>query len=228
MNSLTLNIPEMPYEIAEEIKTLRTNVLFSGDDKRVILLTSCLSGEGKSTTSLRLALSLSELDKNVLLIDADLRRSTFKSRILDSTADVGLSHYLSGQCPVNDAIYRTNYNGLYVCPAGTVPPNPVELLSNDKMQHLVQSGRGVYDYIIVDCAPLGMVTDAAVLAQLCDGSILLIESGTIHRRFAAEVLDSLTRTQCPVIGAVLNKVNVKKSGYYGRYYGAYRKYEKQY
>lgn len=218
MNYIGLERRELPYEIAEELKSLRTNLQFCGKDKKVLMLTSCLSGEGKSTLSLETARSFAELGKQVLLIDADLRKSVLEDRVVDGTIHYGLSHYLSGQCSLDDAVYSTETEGLDVIPAGALAPNPSELISNEIFSKLIQNSRSAYDYVIVDCAPLGMVVDAAVVAPRCDGAVLVIESGTIKYRFAREVAKKLLNTNCPVLGVVLNKVD-RRSGRYGKYYG---------
>ena len=222
MQKLTLKNNELPYEVEEELKSLRTNLQLCGDDKRVILVTSCFANEGKSTTARELARSLTALGKNVLLIDSDLRKSVVKEQVESGTIGMGLTHYLIRRCPAADAIYSTNISGLYLMPAGALPPNPSELLSSQRMAELLDRARETYDYVLVDSAPLGMVTDAAIVAQHCDGAVLLIEAGTVQRRLAQEVLQKLQNTQCPVLGVVLNKVDRRQDKYYS--YGRYEKY----
>lgn len=229
MNRIDFIKRDLPYEIDEEIKTLRTNIQFCGEDKKVIMFTSCISGEGKSTTALRTAISLAELNKKVVLIDCDLRKSILISQVAAGTVENGLSHFLAGQCKFADALYATNVPRLAVMFAGIVPPNPTELLSGERFKKMIESLREGFDYVIIDCAPIGMVVDAAIVAPVCDGSILVVESGTIKKRFADESKKKLERTGTPVLGAVLNKVDHKKDGkYYGKYYGQrYSKYYKK-
>jgi len=222
MEQIVLKQHELPYEVAEQLKTLRTNIRFCGDDKRVILITSCLSGEGKSTMSLELTRSLAELDKRVLLIDCDLRKSVLRKHVIRGKFTKGLTHFLAGQCSADDAVYQTEEDGVYLMPAGAIPPNPSELLSSNRMVQLIASARKVYDYVIADCAPLGMVIDAAVIAPFCDGAILAVEAGNIPYGLAQEVAQKLKNTHCPILGAVLNKVDSKSEKYYG--YGKYGKY----
>lgn len=223
MDKIILKPKEMTYEVSEEIKSLRTNLQFCGNDKKVILFTSCLSGEGKSTTALNLARSLTELQKKVLLVDADLRKSMMVKEIRKGTASHGLSHFLSGQIKVSECIYMTDTPQLHMMFAGPVPPNPSELLSKPLFGNMLCKCSEIYDYVLVDCAPLGMVIDAAVAAQVCDGCILILESGEISYRFAQNVKLQLEKSQCPILGVVLNKVNRVENG---RYYG--KKYEKYY
>lgn len=222
MERINFTQEDHSYAVREELKTLRTNIQFCGDDKRVILVTSCLAGEGKSTTTQELAETLSEIDMRVLYIDADLRKDRDDKNGLSGQYTYGLTHYLSGQCASRDAVYSTNIRGLYAIPSGVVPPNPSELLSNPRMQALLSEMKEVFDYIIIDTAPLGMVVDAAVLAPFCDGAILLVESGSVSYRLAQDVVKQLENTQCPILGVILNKVSRTKGSYYG--YGKYGRY----
>ena len=211
---------ELPYEINEEMKTLRTNIQFCGNDKQVILMTSTFSGEGKSSVSLELCQSLTELDLRVLLIDADMRKSVLKKKVNGPVPKKGLSHFLSGQCELGEIIYKTSTPNLSIVFAGTVPPNPTELLSSPRFEDLLEQSRQYFDYIILDCPPVGMVVDAAVVAPLCDGSIILVEAGEVKYRAAQDVVNRMNTTGCPILGVILNKVDRKKQGkYYGKYYG---------
>ena len=227
MNRITLTLEPYSYAMNEEINTFRTNIQFAGDDKKVLLVTSCIQGEGKSGTAFKLARSLTELKKRVLFIDADVRRSVFLKRVEGPRPEKGLTHFLSGQATLQDVLCSTNVRGLQVIPAGPVPPNPTELFSTPKFAKLIEQARESYDYVIVDSAPLGMVVDAAILAQKCDAAILVIESESIKYRFAQSVKENLEETGCPILGVVLTKVKRKRGGrYYGKYYGAYdKKYE---
>ena len=222
MERIIFTHEDRSYAVREELKSLRTNIQFCGDDKRVILVTSCLAGEGKSTTTQQLAETLSEIDKRILYIDTDLRKGKEEKSGLSGEYTYGLTHYLSGQCGSRDAVYSTSVRGLYVVPSGVVPPNPSELLSNQRMHTLLSEMKEVFDYIIIDTAPLGMVVDAAVLAPICDGAILLVESGSVSYRLAQDVAKQLKNTQCPILGVILNKVARTKGSYYG--YGKYGRY----
>lgn len=214
---------DLPYEINEEIKQLRTNIKFCGDDKRVIMLTSSISGEGKSTIARDLANSFRDLGKKVLLLDTDMRKSMLRHQLKNkSQVEFGLSHLLTGQCKAEDVFYKSE-TGIYVVFAGPTPPNPSELLSNRKMESLLESARSTFDYVIIDCPPLGTVIDAAVLANWCDGAIVVVEAGKIPYKVAQDVVKRLNTTGIPILGVVLDKVDVKKKGkYYQKYY--YKKY----
>ena len=226
---------ELPYAVNEELKQLRTNIKFCGDDKRVIMLTSSISGEGKSTVAIDLAKSFKELGAKVLLIDTDMRKSYLKHYVRDYRHQVhyGLSHYLTGQCKLNEAMYKTEEE-VYVVFAGPVPPNPSELLSNKRMENLIAKSRDLFDYIIIDCPPIGAVIDAAIVSKLCDGAIIVVEAGKVSYRMAQGVKEQLDASGCPILGVVLNKVDLRKKGryyksyYYYKKYGYYSKYSKQY
>lgn len=225
MKRVTLKKREMSYAMTEELNTLRTNIQFSGVDKKILVMTSCLSGEGKSTITYHLARSLAELGKRVLLIDADMRKSVMVNMLESGSVDKGLSHYLSGQCSLSEAVYATESSRLHILFAGPVAPNPTELLSGELFKDTLNSFRDIYDYIFIDCPPVGMVVDAAIAAKYADASILLIESGEVKKKLALEAKQKLEVVGCPILGVVLNKVERRGGGYYRKYYKKYEKYE---
>lgn len=227
MERIDFKLDEYSYAMNEEIKTFRTNIQFAGKDKQVILVTSCIQGEGKSGTSFKLARSLTELKNKVLLIDADLRASVMNGKIEGAKPKFGMTHFLSGQAAFSDIVYSTNVRGLYTCVAGPVPPNPTELLSGKLFSDMLDSMRKTFDYIIIDSAPMGMVVDAAILARQSDAIVLVVESGTIKYKFLQNVKRKLEETGCPILGVVLTKVpHSSNQKYYKKYYGKYDKYEK--
>ena len=214
------------YFYEEAIKTLRTNLQFSGKSNKVVLLTSVHSNEGKSDISFNLAVELGKAGKKVLLIDADIRKSVYKSRYNIKEETQGLSQYLSGQVEqIDQVVCKTNYDNLYMILAGPYAPNPTEMLGDEQFGQLLKAARQVFEYVIVDTPPLGTVVDAAVIAQYCDGALMVIESDSTSYRACQKVKNQLERSGCKILGAVLNKVssNGRSSYYsrYGRYYGAY-------
>ena len=116
---------------------------------------------------------------------------------------------------------KTQIENLMMIFAGIVPPNPAELLGQGKFESLITSGRKVYDYIIIDAPPLGNVIDAAIIAKVCDASVLVISANVISRKFAKTIKKQLERSECPILGVVLNKVDMNQNKYYGKYYGNY-------
>lgn len=222
METVSINkITKKNFQLEEAYKTLRSNIQFSGSDIKVIGFTSSQPDEGKSSVSLNLAVSLAELGKKVMFIDGDLRKSVLLGRYRINKPIKGLTHYLSGLNSLNQVIYSANMDNLHLIFSGQIPPNPSELLNGDIFSDLITDLRKEYDYIIIDTPPLGAVIDAAIIAQKCDGMILVIESNTISYKFAQKVKEQLDKTETKILGAVLNKVDMSDSGYYGKYYGKY-------
>ncbi|WP_329957494.1 polysaccharide biosynthesis tyrosine autokinase [Novisyntrophococcus fermenticellae] len=233
MNQVTVKNETMGYQISEAYKSLRTNFQFCGEDKKVIAITSCTMNEGKSSISMQLAVSLAESGKHVLLIDADLRKSVLMGRTKVSQKGImGLTHFLTGQCTIQETICATSVKNFHLIYSGPFPPNPAELLGGKYFKSLIEAIRNVYDYVIIDTPPLGSVIDSAIIAEICDGAIMVIESGVISYRFAQEVKKQLEKSNCPILGVVLNKVDMHKQSYekyHGRYYGRhYGKYQGKY
>lgn len=221
MQEIILRNIEQDYRSSEAYKTLRTNIEFAGSDKKVIMFTSCTPDEGKSTVSLSLALAFAETGKKVLFMDADMRGSVLVGRHNVRGEIKGLSHFLSGREELKNIIVKTQEDGLFMIFAGVVPPNPAELLGNRRMEALIEGARKVYDYVIIDAPPLGSVIDGAVIAKNYDASVLVFEVNLISRRLAKNVKEQLEKSGCPILGAVLNKVDMKQNKYYGKYYGDY-------
>lgn len=230
-------IEELDYARNEAFKSLRTNLMFCGDDIRVILLTSSTPNEGKSTVSFNLAKALAEDGKKVVFVDADLRKSVLLGRLgakAEGKKEIkGLSHYLSGQANLDEVTCKTNIPGLFMIYSGPTTPNPTELLGNKYLEKLVESFREQTDYVIIDAPPLGSVIDAAILTKVCDGAIIVIENNRISYRMVQSIKKQLDQTECKLLGAILNKVDIEKGGYYQGYYkkyyggyGNYSNYEK--
>ena len=205
------------YFYEEAIKTLRTNIQFSGIDIKTIVVTSCYPNEGKSDVTFQLALEIGKMGKKVLVVDVDIRKSAYVSRYQIKERISGLSQYLSGQRREADIIYRTNFEGVDMIFAGPTAPNPSELLEQESFSQLLGSLREKYDYVLIDTPPIGSLIDAAIAAKQCDGAILVIESGTVSRRTALKAKEQLEMSGCRLLGAVLNKVDVRKDKYYSKY-----------
>jgi len=212
--------------VSEAYKKLRSNIQFSGRDMRVIAISSTVPDEGKSTVSVNLAVSLAELGKKVIFIDADLRKNSIAKRYKVSRRVLGLTHYLSGVNSFDEIVCETNVRNMHMVFAGIIPPNPAELLESVYFRELVKQLRQTYDYVVIDTPPVGAVIDGAIIGKECDGVVMVIGSGDISYKLVERAKEQFETSGSHVIGAVLNKVPSGKSGrgyggYYGRYYGKY-------
>lgn len=207
------------FRANEAMKTLRTNIVFSGASVRAIGLTSFGAAEGKSTISLQLAMSFAQTGKRVLLVDADMRKSVLPARLRLKGKVEGLSHYLSGLANVSELLQETDMPGLYIMFAGARVPNSAELLGGSNFAKLIPALKDVFDYIIVDTAPLGQVIDCAVIAQYLDGVVMVVDATNNSYKLERRVRNQLHKAGGKVLGVVLNQVDYKdRMGYYG--YGA--------
>ena len=222
-------LKELKYAMKESLRALKTNIQFCGDDIQTIVVTSAMPNEGKSTVTMDLARSLTESGKRVLLIDTDMRKSVYVGRLRAVASDggeiYGLSHFLSGQKRLEDVLYGTEISGLFMIFAGPSVPNPTEILEKNYFIELLKFAKEHFNYVLLDCAPIGAAIDAAVIAKHCDGAILVISQGMASSRMIQNVKKQLEVSGVRILGAVLNKVKMKKNsyenGYYGSYYGGY-------
>lgn len=215
------DIRKKDFFYEEAMKTLRTNLQFSGNDIKIIMLTSCYENEGKSDVALSLAQELGSIGKRVLLLDADIRKSAYQSRFKVDGAVTGLSQYLSGQVGGRGLIYATSFPNIHIIFAGPTAPNPSELLNEENFSTLLKEARDCYDYVLIDTPPIGNIIDAAVVAKECDGAILVVEADTVSYKVAQKAKSQIERSGCRMLGAVLNKVDTKKNKYYNKYYSKY-------
>ena len=221
LEPISLNLPgENEYFTQEAYKTLRTNIQFCGHDIKVIAITSVNENEGKSTVSLHIGRSFAELDKKVLVVDADMRKSVIAGRNTTANTPNGLSELLTGLKEKDECFYPVKDYSMDVVFSGPYPPNPVELLSNTKFEELLARCREEYDYIIIDTPPLGQVIDAAVVAEKCDGVIMVLGSTRVHYKQAQELVEQVEKSGAKMLGIVRNnrKKNEKKYYYRKKYY----------
>lgn len=210
--------------LEEHYNALAVNIQFLGKDVQKILFTSFKENEGKSTVTINIAKALAELGCKVLLLDADTRNSTLLFRLKTEGKLEGLTSYLSGVTSLENIIYPTDVQNLWIIPSGKIPPNPVSLLQTKYFDEMMQVLSQYYDYILVDSPPVSKVIDAVVLSQKCDGSVIVVETGTILRKSVQKIKEELEQAGSKFLGVVLNKVNIKVSSYgeYGKY-GTYGK-----
>lgn len=230
MNEKKVNLTDPrqhDYFYDEACKTLRTNIRFTGIDTKIIVITSCFPNEGKSDVLFQLALEIGNMGNTVLIVDADIRNSRYITRYQVEQRVRGLSEYLSGQVGGNEIIYKTNFTGVDIIFAGPVAPNPSELLEQRAFSLLLETMREKYDYILVDTPPIGSLIDAAVAAKYCDGAILVIENERVSRSMAVKAKEQLEMSGCRLIGAVLNKVDVRNDRYYYKYSNYYKKRDRE-
>ncbi len=216
------------FSTVEAIRTLRTNVIFSGADVKVIGMTSCHPSDGKTTISLNLAASLAQSGKTVALVDGDLRRSVLIKYVGSHPRIVGLSHYLSGICNSDEPLYKTDIPNLFITFAGARVPNPADLLGSQRMTAMVEALRSQLDYVIVDTPPIGSVIDAAIMSPVIDGYIIVVNAQDNSYKMVRRVKAQLEKANGKILGVVLNKVSYEEQQYYyGKNYGHYGKYGHQ-
>jgi len=206
--------------ISEQYRTVRTNLEFSSADNELksILVTSSGPAEGKSSSVSNLAVVYAQQGKKVLLVDADMRKPTahYTFRLDNLT---GLSNILVGETPLQEAVSFTDVENLDVIACGPIPPNPSELLGSKRMGQFMKEAKMSYDVILFDTPPVLAVPDAQILANICDGSLLVVRSKQTEYESAEKAIGVLQSQTAKFLGTILNDVEKKKANYY-YYYGA--------
>lgn len=196
-----------PFATKEAYRTLRTNIRFAlqGSGCKKFCITSSSQGEGKSITMLNLAITFAEAGQRVLLIDADMRRPAI-SRLLVEKAAPGLSNILAGLATEQEALRKDVYPNLDVIYSGDIPPNPAELLDSDRMRDLLERLSKWYDYILVDTPPVNIVSDACVVANMLDGTLLLARQGRSRKESLKRAVNHLELAGVKILGCIFNGV----------------------
>lgn len=202
---------------AEAYRSLRSNIEYSSfdDEYRVIVVTSSVPGEGKSTTAGNLAIALAQSGNKVLLVDCDMRKPSIHKKFKISNA-AGTAELLLRKKLFEEVANDYNEN-LTIITAGKIPPNPSEMLASRAMTAFIKEMKKEFKYIILDTPPLQAVTDAQVLSTKADGVLLIVRAGSTKREMVFNSVDLIKKVQGKVIGTVLNGVENKKNNYY--YYG---------
>lgn len=214
-----LIVQKQPKSIeAEAYRTLRTNIQYSSfdEDIKTIVITSSGPGEGKSTTASNLAVSMSQYDKKVLLIDCDLRKPTIHKKFNISNTN-GLSNFLVGEVGFDEAAFTYNDN-LTILSSGNIPPNPSEMIASKKMKTFIEVLKQRFDFIIIDAPPVIAVTDAQILSTITDGVILVTAYGQAEKEAVKKAKELLDKVKANIIGAVMTKVEMNRGKGYGYYY----------
>lgn len=216
---ISLSNPKSPE--AEAYRTLRTNLQFSTVDHalQTILVTSPNAAEGKTTTVCNLAVSFAQIGKKVLIIDGDLRRPRLHT-YLGLSNTVGISNVLTQNLPVQEAMKESMLD-IQVLTCGPTPPNPAELLNSNRLKELLNQLKQHFDIILIDTPPVGVVTDAAILSTLVDGTLMVIASHQTESDQAVRAMKLLQTVGAKVLGTVLTKVPADRKGYYGYQYYEY-------
>ena len=202
---------------AEAYRSLRSNIEYSSfdDEYRVIVVTSSVAGEGKTTTSGNLAIALAQSGNSVLLVDCDMRKPSIHKKFKISNA-AGTAELLLRKKLFEEVANNYNEN-LTIITAGKIPPNPSEMLASRAMTAFIEEMKKEFKYIILDTPPLQAVTDAQVLSTKADGVLLVVKAGSTKKEMVLNSVDLIKKVQGKVIGTVLNGVENKKNNYY--YYG---------
>ena len=215
---------QLSFAGAEAYKLLRTNIEFSLPDEegcRIIGVTSGMSGEGKSTTSINLAYSLAETGRRVLLMEADMRLPTLHDRIGVSAAP-GLSNLLVGRCNGAEVLQKSGIqSNLYVISGGDIPPNPSELLGSDHMSVTIKVMSQSFDFIILDLPPVNVVADALVVSKFLSGMVVVVRQDYATRKSLSDLMRQLQFQDIRVLGFVLTRVSEHGSYYKKNYYKSY-------
>jgi len=222
---ITVAKPRMP--VSEAFRSLRTNLQFSGIDTplKTVLVTSASPSDGKSSVLANLATVIAQSEKNVVVVDADMRRPTLH-KLFKLSNRIGLSDYfIRTPEKMTGVVKKTRVNGLNIITSGSLPPNPSELLSSSKMQDVLRLLEKHFDMVLLDSPPLLAVTDALILAKSVNGVLLVVDPKKTKRGAIRQAIEQLQRLDTRLLGVVLNNIKVKRSSYY---YNRDYYYSKQY
>jgi polysaccharide biosynthesis transport protein len=210
--------------LAESYRTIRTVLLLGQTERapRVILITSANAGEGKTTITLNLAVTLAQSGRSVVVVDADLRKGNCHSHLALQNR-YGLTHLLTDDLPLDVCVQSTAVSGFSLLARGGVPSNPTDLLASNKMQEMLEALRQRFDFVLIDTPPAIAISDATILAALCDGVLLVVRNQRTNAETAQHVVERLQVVGAPILGVVLNGINVQDP-----YYADYRQYYTSY
>ena len=208
--------PKLP--ISEQFRSIRTNIQFSSVDKEIksIVVTSPEPSDGKSTTAANLAIVLAQQGKHVLLVDTDLRKPSVHYTFNVSNMD-GLTSVLTKGITLSEGISKTKVPNLDILTSGPIPPNPSELLDSKAMETMTEELKSMFDYIVFDTPPVLAVTDPQIMANKCDGIVMVVASGKTKKDRAVKAKELMEKAKSQFLGVIVNGVESKKSEYYRQY-----------
>jgi len=209
--------------VSEDYRTVRTSILLSQTEAppKTIAFSSSMPQEGKTATVTNMAVSYSQLEKKVLIIDADLRKPRLH-RLFKIKNVTGLSGYLTGRVSIKDAIQKTSHENIWIISSGPIPPNPAELLNSDRMKELLDDMKEKFDVVLLDTPPILAVVDALIVSSLSESMVFIIKAGKTARMPFLRAVDELKQAKTKIIGVVFNEVKIKEREYYSPYYHYYR------
>jgi succinoglycan biosynthesis transport protein ExoP len=205
---------------AEALRTVRSNMLFSVVDEggRSVVITSTGPGEGKTIVASNLALALAQAGQRVILVDADMRRPRVHD-VFSEQQEPGLSNVLVGDVKPSEALRQSSAQGLWILPAGRIPPNPTELLGSKRFRDFVATLTQHFDWVLIDTPPVMAVTDGAIVANFAGGVLFVVGSEMTSRSLAQSAIEHLVNANARLIGAVLNRADLEHNAYYySQYY----------
>lgn len=211
--------------ISEDYRTVRTSILFSHPESppKTIVFSSALPMEGKTATVVNMAVSFSQLEEKILVIDSDLRKPRLH-RIFKARNIGGLSGYIAGKVELRDAIQKTSFKNIWILPSGPIPPNPAELLNSNKMKEIMTEVRDEFDYTLLDTPPILAVIDPVIVSSFADSTVLVVNPEKLTQKAFLNAVEELRRTKAKIIGVVINGFKVRKGDYYYMDYYHYYPY----
>ena len=214
-------LKKVPFAVSEAYKAIRVNLISVLDkqNKKAVAISSPNASDGKSTTSINIAISLSQLNKKVLLVDADAHRPTIHTK-LKMKNDCGITSILNGVSSLSEAVQQYN-SKLDVLTSGPIPQNATEIFSDSSFDELLYEMNEKYDYIILDTPPVNVLSDSLIVAQKCGGIVLVVRSGFTTREMLRRAVASVKQLDINILGVILNGSDYDKTRYSKKYYGSY-------
>lgn len=215
------SLKKVPFSVSEAYKTIRTNLIsvLRKKNSKIAVISSPDASEGKSTTSINVAISLSQINKKVLLIDADVHRPSIHNKLRMKNDD-GLMNVINGVSAFGEAVKHYN-SYLDILTTGPIPQNATEVFSDVSFDALIDELKEEYDYIIIDTPPVNLLSDPLVIAEKCGGMVLVVRSGITKHEALRRAVSSAKQLDINIIGIILNGSDYSKNKYQKKYYSSY-------